>query len=74
MLVDELAAVIRIDSVQRERQLLLNGDHGLHNPVAALGPHRLAFHQQVWIFTLSKVWRNTPLAEAPECETRSISR
>ena len=44
MLVDELAAVIRVDPAQRERQLLLHDRHGLHDPVVALAPHRLAFY------------------------------
>lgn len=74
MLVDELAAVIRIDSAQRAATVALMVIMAWTTPWRPLPLTAWRSTQQVWIFTLSKVWRNSPLAEAPECDTRSISR
>ena len=74
MLVDELAAVIRVDSTQRNGNCCSMVVMACTTPWRPLPLTAWRSTQQVWISTLSKVWRNSPLAEAPECDPKSISR
>ncbi|MCZ6626198.1 MAG: hypothetical protein O7B35_18515, partial [Deltaproteobacteria bacterium] len=73
--VDELATVVRVDSSKGRRELGFNLLDGIqHGEAAPLPMTALRSTQQVAMSTQSRLWANSPAAEAPECDTRSISR
>ena len=72
--VDKLTAVVGVDPLEGKRKLVFDLGDRIQDTQSALTHDGLRSTQQVAMSTQSRLWTNSPTAEAPECDTRSISR